>query len=350
MRDNRGKSRCLRGLLFAAVSTGPAACGSGEPDSLAPRTYDFGPFTLAPTQEETNLCVSASLDNPEPMFIQSVELTTGAGFHHSNWFHVPHDTFRGEDGVWPCDSRAFNEPIAGAFGGVLFAQSTQATHEVQAFPGGAAIPIPPYSKIVAGLHLLNASDQNLEVPLSITLTPMPREEVTVQLRPLGLENKALGLPPHRQSSFAMTCDVKTKHQTAFGRDPDFRIHYVLPHYHGLGSALMLEAIDAEGNARTVFANNRPVGSPLGGPIDPPFDMTGSVALRMTCIYDNPRDTTVGFGVGDQEMCVLLGFTSSPNQWGGGALDPEAVGEGEDDGGTVRFDTACDLYSLAKEDL
>lgn len=345
-----GAARCLRHLLFAAVSIAGAACGGDEPDPNAPRTFEFGPFSLAPGQEDTNLCVSVTLDNPEPMFVSAVELATGNGFHHSNWFHVPHETFRGEDGVWPCDSRAFNEPVAAGFGGVLFAQSTQATHEVQAFPAGAAIPIPPYSKIVAGLHLLNGSDTTLDVPLSLTVTPIPREAVTVQLRPLGLENKALALPPHRRSAFAMTCDLAPKHNMQLGRDPDFRIHYVLPHYHGLGTGMRLEAIDAAGNARTVFDNEQRVGAGLGGPIDPTFDMTGATALRLTCLYENPRDTAVGFGAGDQEMCVLLGFTDSPNQWGGAVLDPNDPGEGVDEGTLVTFQKGCDVYTLPKDDL
>jgi hypothetical protein len=348
--DNGREHRCLRGALFAAVLIAVTACtGDGtEPDPNAPRVFEFGPFELAPGEEVTNLCVSARLENTEPLFVRSVELTTTAGFHHSNWFHVPTDRFRGEDGVWPCDSRAFNEPIASFEGGVLFAQSTQATHELQSLPAGAAIPIPPSSKVIAGLHLLNASDVALSVPLTLTVTPVPREDVTIQVRPLAIDNTALALPPGRKSALTTTCDLAPMHQNWFGRDPDFRLFYYLPHYHTLGTSMRLESIDAAGTSRVVFDNDQRVGDALGGPLDPPFELAGDGRLRMTCNFDNPRATTVGYGVGDEEMCVLLAFTDSPNQWGCQYTGDPATGI--DDGSVVQFSNDGEVYSISKADL
>ena len=348
--DNGGNPRCLPCALFAAAALvgGCTEDDTQDPDPDAPRVFEFGPFTLAPGEEVTNLCVSAALDNIDPMFVGSVELTTQNGFHHSNWFHVPTDRFRGPDGVWPCDERAFNEPIASFAGGVLFAQSTQATHEIQEFPPGAAIPVPPSSKVIAGLHLLNASDEQITVPLTLTVTPRPRAEVTTQLRPLAIDNTALALPAGRRTALTTTCDLEPMHQQWFGRAPDFRVFYFLPHYHELGTSMLLEALDSTGAATTIFDNDARVGDALGGPIDPAYALAGAGRLRMTCNFDNPRATDVGYGVGDQEMCVLLAFTDSPNQWG--CQYSGAPGTPIDDGSVVRYAHDGSIFSIEKLDL
>src|SRR5688572_13255081 len=99
--DNRRTASCLPGALFAALAL--SGCSEG------PRVFDFGSFDLPAGGEIYDLCVSASFDNTEPLFVTAVELDAAAGFHHSNWFYVPTDRFRGPDGVWPCSSRDYSE-------------------------------------------------------------------------------------------------------------------------------------------------------------------------------------------------------------------------------------------------
>src|SRR5262249_13404304 len=101
------------------------ACAADDP-----YTFRFGPYTLAPGDEATGQCVSATLNNDQPLYINQVELTTGPGFHHSNWFWVPEFQYPGPDGTWNCEDRLFNDGLAGEVGGVVFAQSTQVAHEI----------------------------------------------------------------------------------------------------------------------------------------------------------------------------------------------------------------------------
>src|SRR5437773_2345323 len=99
------------GVLALAI----AACGTTE-DTVA-RRYPFGPFTILPSQEISDQCVQISLNNDTELYVNAVELTTGAGFHHSNWFFVPAGdptsgaigTFPGDDGVFTCSDRAFDQ-------------------------------------------------------------------------------------------------------------------------------------------------------------------------------------------------------------------------------------------------
>jgi len=328
--------------IVAASALALAACGGDDP----PDRYPFGPFEIAAHEEITNTCVQISLHNPEALYVQSVELTTGPGFHHSNWLFVPESAFSGDDGTFRCSDRGYNEAIAAALGGVLFAQSTQSPHEVQAFPPGLAILIPPQSKIVAQLHLLNPADAGLHIAPTIRLTAVAQAEVKTVLSAISFEDQALGLPAHRQSRFSVDCDLAPLHHERFQRDPDFKLYYGLAHYHALGTGLTLEAVKPDGTATTVFTTSHRIGDTLGGPIAPSFDMTGYTRLRLSCDYANPRDAVVGWGVGDQEMCVFLAFSDSAANWGGGALTEDAPGDPTIlPDGVMSYSHACNVFAL-----
>jgi len=286
--------------------------------------------------------VSATLHNDTELAINAVELATATGFHHSNWFFVPDALFDGPDGTWNCADRHFDQANAASAGGVLFAQSTQSPHEIQKFPDGVAIVIPPHSKIVATTHLLDAGDAPLDVPLSITITPIA--DVTTRLAALSFENVGIALPPHRVSKFTTECDVGTQSMNLTGSAPDFNIYYGLAHYHALGTALSLEAVASDGTSTMVYETQNRIGDTLGGQIAPAFSMQGYSKLRLSCTYNNDRDATVGWGVGDQEMCVVLAFTDSQFVWGGGVINNDGPGTSVDTGTEVDFTHACSLIT------
>ena len=99
----------------------------------------------------------------------------------------------------------------------MFAQSTQAEHEVQRFGEGVVIPIPPRSRVVAGLHLLNTTPKDLDAELALGLHDVPEDAVHTRLSGLSLQYKALEIPPMSQSAFSGSCAVGDKHDEALGR-------------------------------------------------------------------------------------------------------------------------------------
>jgi hypothetical protein len=319
-----------------------AACSGGGGSAPSPMTFTFGPYHLTPSQEITDQCVSATLHNETELYINSVELSTATGFHHSNWFYVTDNLYDGPDGTWDCDSRNFDQANAATHGGVLFAQSTQSPHEVQKFPDGVALVIPPHARIVATTHLLDAGDNPLDVPLSLTITPIA--DVQTRLAALSFENESIEIPPHRQSKFTIDCDIDTQSRNLTGAGPDFNVYYALAHYHDLGTGLTLEAVRSDGTTTTVYQTANRIGDTLGGAISPAFSMQGYEKLRMSCSYNNDRDQTVGWGVGDQEMCVMLAFTDSPFTWGGGVITPDGAGPGSDTGTEIDYTHACALIT------
>ncbi|HEY5924379.1 MAG TPA: hypothetical protein VIV11_22030 [Kofleriaceae bacterium] len=325
--------------LLALVAL--AACSGDGEDNV----YEFGPFDVAAQEEVTSKCVQISLHNADTIFINSVELTTGPGFHHSNWFFVPEHRFAGAEGTFNCKDRDFNIAAAAATGGVFFAQSTQSTHEVQAFPTGMAIPLPPRTKLIGQIHLLNRSDEDLVINPSLKLTPIPEAEVTKKLAGISMEFHPLSLPPRKQSRFTVDCDLEPYRDVEKNRDLDFNIYYTLAHYHQYGTRMLLEAVTPTDTASTIYTTTNSIGDALGGPLLPPFPMTGNTRLRLTCEYYNNTDAMIYYGNGDGEMCVFLAFSDSPWLWGGGVLDetPDPT-SGVDQGGVMTFTRNCSMFT------
>jgi hypothetical protein len=334
-----------------------AACGTNDPGWSEARTFSFGPYDIQPSQEISDQCVQITLGNDEPIYINKIELVTGPGFHHSNWFWDPATTgnvigpFDGPDGTFTCDDRSFDQAVAAFKGGVIFAQSTQAQQDVQEFPNDAAILIPPHAKLVSTIHLLNPSDQKLHLEPTITLTPIPEATVTTQLAGVSFENHALGLPPDKQSRFTLDCDLQPEWDVLHGTGgvtaptPDFKLYYALAHYHAMGTGLSIEAVRPDDTATTIFSTDQRIGDALGSALDPLFDMTGYTRLRFSCDYYNNTSATVGWGIGTNEMCVFLAFSDSGYNWGGGVVDENAQpGDPVDVGGVMTYTHPCQVYA------
>jgi hypothetical protein len=303
------------------------ACTASDP--YAVQTYAFGPFSLQSGEEVTDRCVQITLHNAQDLYVNTVELTTGAGFHHSNWYFVPELLFAGPDGAYRCADRNFDQAAAAARGGVLFAQSTQAPHDVQAFPDGVAVRVPAHAKLVAQLHLLDATDGPLVLHPTIALTPLPPKTVTTQLAGFSFENHALAIPPMMSSRFTLECDLGPQWQYLYSIGgvtspaPDFRLYFALAHYHAMGTGMTIEAVHSDGSAATIFTTANRVGDSLGSTLDPAFDFAGATRIRFSCDYDNTTSQTLVWGNGTNEMCMFLAFSDSAYQWGIGIPFDEA---------------------------
>ncbi len=339
----------MRSLVSAALMLA-AACGTDTRPQVddGSRTFGFGPITIAPHSEELDKCVALTLDNDEELYVHQVQLTTGPGFHHSNWLWVPDHLYTGPDGVFDCDDRSYDQTAAGIVGGVFFAQSTQATHEVQEFPDGVALKLPVKSKLVAQIHLLNTSDEPLELSPHIGFTTVPLERVTRKLASVTFEYHPLALPPQKRSRVTVDCDLAPKHEMVFGTPPDFNIYYALAHYHEWGTKLTLEAVKPDGTAATIYSTEAQVGDVLGGQILPAFSMVGYTKLRLSCEYFNSTNQTLYYGNGTGEMCIFNAFSDSPYNWAGGALDNDNPGQPTDVDGVMSFTHGCQVYAVESE--
>lgn len=308
--------------LFVAVSAVTwLGCGEpqGEPGPSTPCDADtqrcqlshrFSEIDLEAGQERSGLCVSWTLGNPTDLWVNSVEMANLGGYHHSNWLFVPDALYPTPDGIWDCKKAGFDEAAAAALGGVLFAQSTQSTQEHQQFPKGAAVRLPAYTRVIGSLHLLNASPTALRTQLSLSLSTLPTVEVSHPLAPFRLSYYALALPPAQVSEFGTSCDLRAPYEKLKKKPFSFRLYYALPHYHELGTEFRLGVHGGPDAGRELYRSSRSLGEPAGQLFDPPIDVSAAAGLSFACRFDNPRAQEVRWGIGDQEMCVMLGFSDA----------------------------------------
>ncbi|MBC8070913.1 MAG: hypothetical protein IAG13_21475, partial [Deltaproteobacteria bacterium] len=332
----------------ASESTGAGESSStGEPDDPDRETivHSFGVLDLAPL-EETSPCLQWTLNNEAPIYVQTVRLTNDGGSHHSNWFAVPEDAFAGPDGYYNCAERGFQELDAAVAGTVLFAQSTQSRIDEQPLPEGVVIKIPPRHKIVAGGHFLNLADAPYRTEMRMALELVHPKLVEVVAAPFRLTYYDLALPAMRESRFSADCDMSATYVDAVGRPLDLKLYYVTPHYHYLGNWFDLFIEGGERDGENLFHFDGFNGSSNGKSFDPPIDMTGADGFRFTCGYDNWRDREIGWGIGDQEMCVMLGLADSAVLMDASVSVGAVVGEQD---GVVMNEGACSVVGLPKNE-
>jgi hypothetical protein len=237
-----------------------------------------------------------------------VTLANTGGFHHSNGFVVPEDLYDGPDGVWDCSERGFDTVEAATKGTVLFAQSTQSWVEEQRFNPGAVIKIPPKHRVVAELHMLNLSPEQLDASLRISLELIHPKDVDVVLTPFAYQYTDLEIPAQSESRFVAECDEFMAMASPNGTP--YKIHWLLPHYHYLGNFFSVEVIGGELDGTVLHQIEGFAAAPVGKRFDPPIDIAQSDGIRLTCGYDNWKDQDVFWGNGDGEMCIAFGFAES----------------------------------------
>ncbi len=280
--------------------------------------HRMGPWTVPAGGERSADCESWTLDNEEPLYVNTVDFTTSTGMHHSNWFFVPEASYQGPDGTWACRSRNFDQGAASLVGGVFFAQSTQVTAEAQRFPAGTAIVVPPRSRIIGQLHMLNASPQPRQITMAFTVRTLARSEVRTRLSPFYIEYGPLEIAPRGRTELSVECDLDERSRMLTGAPLAMRFFYGLAHYHELGSRMAVTVLGGAMNGRTLYETEVRQGDSWARTMEPAIDVGGARGLRLTCVFDNPRSATVRYGIGDQEMCIWFGFTDSAYQWAGRA--------------------------------
>ncbi|MBA3547149.1 MAG: hypothetical protein H0T76_11745 [Nannocystis sp.] len=331
------------GATTAATTT--PTTGAPDPDR-ATMVHSFGVRTMQPFAE-SEPCVQWTLDNDQPIYVNTVTMVNDGGFHHSNWLAVPEDKFPGADGFFDCGERGFTELDAAVSGTVLFAQSTQSRSEAQVLPPGVVVKIPPRHKIVAGVHLLNLGSTDLDSELRMALELVHPRTVEVVVAPFRFSYFDLNIPANQRSGFTSSCSFDADYANAVGGVLDIKLYYVLPHFHYLGDAFSVDVIGGPEDGRNLYTLNGFDADANGRAFDPPVELAGATGLRFYCGFDNWRDKAIGWGIGDQEMCVMLGLADSR------AIMDLSVQSGSQvvgvDGDVTLNEGPCTVFALPKNE-
>jgi len=286
----------------APVDAGP--CDPAEESCVLGHTVST--MDIGPGVEDEDICQSWTLNNETDLWVNKIKQSNGGAYHHANWFFVPDDMFALDDGPWSCSENRFSELVAALSGGYLFALSTQSAEEVQTIPAGGAIRIPRFSRLIGASHILNASDRTVSTDMRVELTTIPADQVRASLVPGRISYHDLTLPAQSSSSFTAECLIADTYEQQVVKQPfEYELYYALSHYHKLGVYAQLEILGGPRDGEVIFRNEG-FGENFGRAIDPPLDLAaaGARGLRFTCGFTNPRSAEVGWGIGDQEMCVL----------------------------------------------
>lgn len=333
--DGAGQCEACPSGHYAAPE---GACQALEGTAI---THDFTTFTVKAGEEIRGLCQSWTLGNAEPIWINAVELTQDQLSHHSIWTFVPQEMFEGEDGVWPCQDRGYNELAGTVAGGVLYAQSTQAAHEIQRFPSGSAVRVPPYSKIIGDIHLLNTTGQDVTGHAKLTVYGIPEGDVRVSLVPFEMAFRALAIPPHAQSRFSAQCELQGAFMQTADSPFDLKVHYILPHTHQFATRLFLNVFGGPSDGEMILDVGAYNSEARGRFFDQPIDLAGATGIGFGCEYDNPSNDTLGWAY-EQEMCQILGFAESKVAFLSAVWEADEVGT-ED--GMQLFTGPCENTAL-----
>jgi hypothetical protein len=301
--------RALAVVVFAIVSSTAAGCGGDK--ACDPNTEscvfeaDVSTLTVRAGEEDEDTCQSWTLNNPTELWVNEITQGNEGAYHHANWFFVPDDQFTLPDGTWSCSENQFGELVAALQGGYLFALSTQSHAETQTLPSHSAIRIPPFSRIIGSSHLLNATDADITTTMHLAIKTLPPDEVAAKLAPARISYHDLKIEPASRSAFTTECDLASAYEDIYHRPLEYKLYYTLVHYHALGVYQQLEIMGGPRDGEVIMRHDG-FGDNAGHAIEPPLDLAaaGARGLRLTCGYDNPRSAEVGWGIGDQEMCVM----------------------------------------------
>jgi hypothetical protein len=228
---------------------------------------------------------------------------------------------------------------------VVFAQSTQSRDEVQQLPPGVVVKIPPKHKIIAGVHLLNLGSTDLDSELRMALEIVHPRTVEVVVAPFRFSYFDLHIPAKKSTRHQATCDFGADYVNAVGGELDLKLYWVMPHFHYLGDSFSVDVVGGPLDGQNLFELSGFNADANGRAFAPPIDLAGAQGLRFACGYDNWQDKEIGWGIGDQEMCVMLGLADSR-----AIMDlsvqsgSEVIGE---DGGRIVNEGPCNVLALPK---
>ena len=334
----------MRSLLVGVVVLSACSSDPCDPTKQAcSYSKAVSTMTVPAGHEDEDTCQSWTLDNPTELWVNSITQQNDGAYHHANWFFVPDNNFVLPDGTWTCSQNNFDELAAALEGGYLFALSTQSHEETQTMPAGAAIRIPPYSRIIGASHLLNATDGDIKTTMRLKIDTIPASQVTAKLAPARIQYTDLHIDPTAKSSFTTECDIDTNYSQYASGPFQYTIYYTLSHYHLLGTYQQLEVAGGPNDGMVIMRHDG-TGNNAGTALDPPIDLAalGAHGVRLTCGYDNPRTVPVGWGIGDQEMCVIAIQAVTQIGWDGEAAADVA---GATVSGEIQHTSACGVQTF-----
>ncbi len=300
-----------------------------EPQDL-PAGYDSESESVGMT--DVSPCQSWEVPDLANRWVYTSVVHTSPGLHHANLYGLQVDPAEGPQPYPNCrqsaDARVFGQ-ITRYLGGtpaselvspvVLFANSTQVigvSAERYALADGYAFEVAESLEISANTHLQNTTPDNLRVEAAWDFYTMPADQVVNPAAMFVYIHFGFLLPARSQKSIHGNCEWKGgdvlgimphTHQWATGFKADF----------GTAPLREYDSIPEPGfdQFTTMAAAYDRAGTGLADSdiemYNPALSTAGANAVQFQCEFNNTTDHEMRFGVGENEMCFLFGYTSPP---------------------------------------
>jgi hypothetical protein len=244
---------------------------------------------------------------PYPEFthknVYAARLYTTSGLHHSNMYGTIPDAQLGPSPYPECNPGADNPfgDLPQAIPDVLFANSTQIEGgEAFVFPPGMAFKVDTTREVASSIHFYNPGAKKIVVELAYDFYTVDDAQVQNELVPFVFDVRGFNIDAHASETLSAEC-------TAYGGN----IVALMPHNHQWTQRFTVDLLRAGGEEERVYDES---GFDTESDIrtyDPPLDLAGVSRIRHRCEVDNTTDHAIGYGIGENEMCMLFGFVYPP---------------------------------------
>ena len=240
------------------------------------------------------------LDNPEPVYINQVEISMRPGSHHFLIYgfqaNVPipqpqvYRELRDKNGSYiltTIQSMRFHTFVAG----------TQCPKMNYKFPAGIALRIPANSGFDLNSHYVNRTKSEILGEVYANLYYADPKQVEHMAEVITFTNLDIRLPPNR---------ITTLHKT-FNFREKVHIFQLFSHAHELNTEFRVEINGGKRNGEEIYFSNDWEHPPILE-LDPPLVLDAGQGVKLIATYNNTRNREFNFGfLSTDEMMILFGL-------------------------------------------
>ncbi|HIC01252.1 MAG: hypothetical protein VCF25_29355 [Candidatus Poribacteria bacterium] len=243
------------------------------------------------------------LNNPEPIYINQVEVSMKPGSHHfliygfqrnTPAFMIPqphiYRELRDANGNYilaTIQSMRFHTFVAGT-------QWPKMNYE---FPAGIALKIPANYGFDLNSHYVNRTNSEVAGEVYVNLHYADPKQIEHTADVIAFTNFDIRLPPHQITTLQKTFNFKKR----------VHIFQLFSHAHELNTEFRVEISGGARNGEEIYFTDDWEHPPILE-LDPPLVLDAGRGFKLIATYNNTRDKEVGFGfLSTDEMMILFGL-------------------------------------------
>jgi hypothetical protein len=263
--------------------------------------FHVAPFDVAPNSDR-ELFIYQKLNNPEPIYIKSVEISMRQGSHHFILYNFP-ESF--SPSLLPTENQL--RDIYGPDGNenlfVLyhmqfhqFVVGTQYPKTHYTFPEGVALKVAANTGFDMNSHYANRTDEVVKGEVYANIHTVEATEVQHVAKVLNLNNLSISLPAGKKTTLTKT----------FKNNEAINVFQLWSHAHEHMTEFKVFISGGDRDGELIYISTDWEHPPILQ-LDPPVKLQAGQGLTLQTTYDNWEDHELNFGLkSSDEMMILFG--------------------------------------------